>query len=174
MSIFVSLIGISDFFHQYSAGKKVRDSFPNFGMYLGSIRSNVKRFKADLTCWAVGWKSVASQYVDFRPLDSHFGFFPPKMLRENIVSVVFITWSMYLWYIRSIERRFQPDFFCWAVGWKSVASQYVDFRPPDSNFGFFSPKMLRKNIVSMVYLLDLCICDVFEAMRKDLNPICLL
>ena len=34
---------------------------------------------------------------------------------------------------------------------------------------FFSPKLLRKNIVSVVFLLDLCICDVLEALREDLT-----
>ena len=85
MSIFVSQIHISDYFAPNAAGKHRLDGFPTSSMYFWYIRSNHGRFKHNLTCWAVGWKSVASQYVDFRPPDPHFGFFSPKMLRENIV-----------------------------------------------------------------------------------------
>ena len=132
------------FFAQNAAENHCLGGFPTWSLYLWYSRSIERRFKPDLASLDVGWKLVASQYVDFRPPDSHFGFFSPKMLREKHRLGGFPTWSMYLWYIRSIERRFQPDFTCWAVGWKSVASRYVDFRPPDSNFGFFRPKCCGK------------------------------
>ena len=86
----------------------------------------------------------------------------------------FPTWSMYLWYIRSIERSFKPNLTCWAVGWKSVASQYVDFRLPDPYFGYFSPNILREKTFVIVILILVCTCDILKALREDLNPICLL
>ena len=142
------------FFTQNATGKHRLGGFPTWSMYFWYIRSNQRRFKPNWTCWAVGWKSIASQYVDFRAPDPHFGYFSPKVVRKKHRLGVFPIWSMYLWSIRSIERRFQPDFTCWAVGWKSVASRYVDFRPPDLYFGFFSPIMLLENIVSMISYLN--------------------
>ena len=148
------------FFAQNVAGNHRLDGFPTWSMYVWYIRSNQRRFKPNLTCWAVGWKSVASQNVDVRPPDPHFGFFLAQNVAGKHRLDGFPTWSTYLWCTRSNEKGFNPNLTSLAAGWISVASQYVDFRHPDSHFGFFSLKMLRENIVSMVFLLDLCNCDI--------------
>ena len=118
----------------------------------------------------VGNRSYQNMLI-FVPGSTYRIFFAQNAAGKHRLDA-FPTSSMYLWYIRSIERRFKPDLTCSAVGVKSVASryivsQYVDFRPPDPHFDLSSPKMLRENIVSMLFLLDLCIYDVVEALRED-------
>ena len=163
------------YFAQNAAGKNIRDSFPTSYTYVFVIyQKQWERIQTQFDLLSVRLEIGRITICWFSSPDPDFRYFFAQNTAGKHRLDGFPTWSMYFWSIRSSQRRFKPNLSCWAVGGISVVSQYVDFRHPYPHFGFFAPKKLRKNIVSVVFLLDLCICDILEAMREDLNPIWLL